>query len=57
MKLALSASVAGDVELDDSRLAAWNGKIIAQPARLASAARACEQDLSQHPVTIAVIYA
>ena len=55
MKLALSASVAWDVELYNSRLAGWNGKAIAQLARLASAAGTCEQDLSQHPVTTAVI--
>ena len=57
MKLALSASVAWDVELYNSRLAGWNGKAIAQLARLASAAGIGEQDLSQHPVTIAVISA
>ena len=55
MKLALSDPVARDVELDNPRLAGWNGKAIAQLARLASAARIGEQDLSQHPITIAVI--
>ena len=55
MKLALSDSVAWDVELYNSWLAGWNGKAIAQLARLASAAGTCEQDLSQHPVTTAVI--
>lgn len=55
MKLALSDPVAWDVELHDPRLAGWNGKAIAQLARLASAAGIGEQDLSQHPVTIAVI--
>ena len=57
MKLALSDPVAWDVELHDPRLAGWNGKAIAQLARLASAAGIGEQDLSQHPVTIAVISA
>ena len=55
MKLALSASVAWDVELYNSRLAGWNGKAIAQHTGLASAAGIGEQDLSQHTVTIAVI--
>ena len=55
MKLALSASVAWDAELYNSRLAGWNGKAIAQHTGLASAAGIGEQDLSQHPITIAVI--
>ena len=55
MKLALSASVAWDVELYNSRLAGWNGKAIAQHTRLASFAGIGEHDLSQHTVTIAVI--
>ena len=57
MKLALSASVAWDVELHDSRLAGWKGKAIAKHTGLASAAWIGEQDLSQHSVTIAVISA
>lgn len=55
MKLALSDPVAWDVELHDSRLAGWNGKAIAQHTGLASAAGIGEQDLSQRPITIAVI--
>ena len=57
MKLTLSASVAWDVELYNSWLAGGRGKTIAQLACLASAAGIGEHDLSQHPVTIAVICA
>ena len=57
MKLALSTLVARDVELDNSWLAGENGKTIAQQTGLAPASGTCEQDLSQHPVTIAVISA
>ena len=57
MKLALSDPVARDVELDNSRLAGWNGQTIAKHTCLASAAGIGEQDLSQHTVTIAVICA
>ena len=55
MKLPLSASVAWDVELYDAWFAGWNGQTIAKHTCLASAAWIGEQDLSQHPVTIAVI--
>ena len=55
MKLTLSDPVAWDVELHDSWLATENGKTISQHTGLASASGTCEQDLSQHTVTIAVI--
>ena len=55
MKLALSTPVARDVELHDSRLAGWKGKAIAKHTGLASAAGIGEQDLSQYPITTAVI--
>ena len=57
MKLALSDPVAWDVELHDSRLAGWNRNAVTKHTGLASAAGIGEQDLSQHPVTIAVISA
>ena len=55
MKLAISTPVARDVELDNSWLAGWNGQTIAKHTCLASAAWIGEQDLSQYPITIAVI--
>ena len=55
MKLTLSASVAWDVELHDSRLAGWKGKAIAKHTGLASAAWIGEQNFSQYPITTAVI--
>ncbi len=55
MKLALSDPVARDVELYNPRLAGWNGQTIAKHTGLASAAGIGEQDLSQYPITIAVI--
>ena len=55
MKLALSDPVAWDVELYDPRLAGWNGQTIAKHTCLASAAWIGEQDLSQYPITTAVI--
>ena len=55
MKLALSDPVAWDVELHDPQLAGGRGKTIAQLAGLASAAGIGEQDLSQYPITTAVI--
>ena len=55
MKLALSDPIARDVELYNSWLAGWNGKAIAQHTGLASAAGIGEEDLSQYPITTAVI--
>ena len=55
MKLALSIPVARDVELYNSRLAGWNGQTIAKHTGLTSAAGIGEQDLSQYPITTAVI--
>ena len=57
MKLTLSASVAWDVELYEARFADWNGQTIAKHTGLTSAAGIGEQDLSQYPITIAVICA
>ena len=55
MKLTLSDPVARDVELDNSWLSGWNRKAIAKHTGLSSAAGIGEQDLSQYPITTAVI--